>query len=53
MKKYKNLDIFSILRKHSRNKELVFNRRFEELSKITDIVDPNKFPIFSLVFLIL
>lgn len=35
--------------KNSRNKELVFNKMQEKLSKITDLVDSDKFPIFSLM----
>jgi hypothetical protein len=29
--------------------DIILNKRYEELSKITDIIDPDKFPIFSLI----
>lgn len=41
--------MFNTLYSHTRNEELVLNRRYEELSNITSIVDPDKFPIFSLI----
>ena len=37
------------MHKKCRNKDLVLNKRYEELSAVTDIIDPNKFPIFSLM----
>lgn len=37
------------LHKHTRNQDIVFNKRFEEMSTLTAIIDPNKFPIFSLI----
>ena len=42
-------NIFDILNKSTRNQDLILNRRYEELSSITSLVDPNKFPIFSLM----
>ena len=41
--------MFNALRKAACNQELIINKRYEELSKLTAIVDPNKFPIFSLI----
>jgi len=42
-------DILISLHKVGRTKELVLNKRLEELSNITAIIDPDKFPIFSLM----
>jgi len=42
-------DNLNALHKKARNKDLVINKRYEELSKVTDIIDPDKFPIFSLI----
>lgn len=36
-----------VLHNCTRNKQIIFNKRFEELSAITSIVDPDKFPIFN------
>jgi len=44
-----NLGMLNIMHKKCRNKDLVLNKRYEELSAVTDIIDPNKFPIFSLM----
>jgi len=43
-------DNLQALHKRCRNKELVINKRYEELSKMTAIIDPDKFPIFSLLY---
>jgi len=42
-------NILNVIHKKCRNKDLVINKRYEELSAATDIIDPNKFPIFSLI----
>jgi hypothetical protein len=33
-----------------KNEDLVINKRYEKLSEIKDIIDPDKFPIFSLMY---
>ena len=43
--------MFHGIHKICRNKELVLNKRHEEISSAHDIVDPNKFPIFSLMYI--
>lgn len=42
--------VFSKMHKVARNKELVINKRYEELSESTAIIDPDKFPIFNLMY---
>lgn len=42
--------MFSALNKATLGEsDIILNRRYEELSKITAIIDPDKFPIFSLI----
>lgn len=44
--------LFSFLNNHRitlNNQSQVINKRYEELSLIRDIIDPDKFPIFSLM----
>lgn len=41
--------MLNAMHKTVRGKDLIFNRRYEELSNVTDIIDPNMFPIFNLM----
>jgi len=44
--------ILNSLNKSAKSNLVVFNKRYEELSNITSLIDPNKFPIFSLIDMI-
>lgn len=44
-----NIEMLNNMKLVLRNEDIIINKRYEELSQIRDIVDPNKFPIFSLM----
>lgn len=43
------LAMVSGIHKIARKEELVINKRYEEISEVTAIIDPDKFPIFNLM----
>ncbi len=48
-----NKETIEMLNNHKliiKNEDLVINKRYEKLSEIKDIIDPDKFPIFSLMY---